>query len=140
MKLVGLLAFCLLFSSCASLEKSYKAACTAKNNKKTGYQDAINGLKPRNAELNECLREGYISNKTNYEAGYLEGLETFCTKEMGLTFGRQGKIYDVTCPPSRVTAFSVGYTEGKMEFDRLQVEKEKVKALKEANKKSKSAP
>ena len=129
----------ILISSCSTMKKSYQAQCENVPWTKRGYETALAGKKPDIAVyVTECRRYGFKVDEASYKQGYIDGMIRFCTRDNGLLLGRAGKTYDVSCPATKANEFLAGYSQGKMEFDHLQLEKEKMEAMKSSAKSEKT--
>lgn len=133
MRWFALILTSLVLTSCAALQENYKQQCAARDWNKTGYNDALAGNKPNSYELNQCMSSGAPLNRSAYDNGYVDGLKQFCTYDYGVYFGREGKEYNNTCTPSVMNAFLAGYSKGKMEYQRLNVAKDQVEAIRQIN-------
>lgn len=130
MKIIFLALASLTLLSCAAMQENYRKTCASKNWEQAGREDALAGKKMDSKEVAACMAEAQTPTSTvGFEKGYAEGLAQFCTSEYGLYFGRQGKAYNNTCPPKVANAFLASYSQGKMEYDQLQVSKQKVQAI-----------
>jgi hypothetical protein len=108
----------------------YDRECPTKNWRKSGYDQALAGDKPSSEDMNQCAARGISVKRTDYQEGYVDGIQQFCTFDYGLSFGREGHEYNDTCPPSVMNAFLAGYSQGKMEYQSLKVAREKEDARK----------
>ena len=81
-------------------------------------------------------------NEEQYNEGYEDGLEKFCTYKSGYQFDLEGNLYNNTCSKKNEDRFFEGYALGKkhqqelnikreyikLERERVQIEKERVQA------------
>lgn len=120
-----------VLTSCATYNKE---SCAEKNWLRAGYENAAKGFKADRYAIQECSS---FMDKTKmmdqYSQGYAAGLEKFCTYEFGLYWGRQGSEYRATCPKSLENKFLAGYSQGKLDYDKLQIEQKNVDSQVEAN-------
>ncbi len=102
----------LLTSSCATLSESQ---CMAGDWETVGYRDGLAG-KP-NAELldhqNACVRHGVIPDRTQYLAGWENGVRQFCQPNNGFAVGEAGRSFVSVCPEPMQDAFYEAYQEGR---------------------------
>ena len=130
MKLILLALASLTLLSCAAIQENFRKNCAAKNWEQIGREDALAGKKRTSSELGRCMEEVQTPpNRTEYDKGYAEGLAQFCTQEYGLYFGREGNSYSDTCPSKIANGFLAGYSQGKIEYERLQASKQQARAL-----------
>jgi hypothetical protein len=110
-KLVLALCISLSLSACATLNKS---ECRNADWKIIGLED---GSKGRNTTYignhrKACAEYGVAPDLDRYLAGHREGLEQFCTAEIGFTQGKRGYQYNGVCPAEFRGDFLYGYERG----------------------------
>lgn len=115
--------------------------CTNMNWRARGKQEALQGqtAKAYVENLKQCQKHGIKASEEDYVQGRSEGLELFCTSEVGETFGRQGQNYQHTCPDRLEKQFLKGYALGLREFKIVEKEKELREREEEIRKKEKEA-
>lgn len=103
-------------TGCATLSKS---DCLSGDWVRIGKQDGADGrTRSRFAKhVEACEKHGVSPNRLKYEAGYKEGLVTYCTEENGFAVGRRGDRYENVCPASREGSFLSRYRAGKEIYD-----------------------
>jgi hypothetical protein len=93
-------------SQCANFDWNQKGYATAMS----GYSEE-QGLKHFYQECGE--KYAINPSRTQFSAGFKDGLKVFCTPERGLKFGMSGKDYVGTCTnSSNETAFLKNYSVG----------------------------
>lgn len=94
-----------------------------------GNRDASAGYpKERLAKHFEaCTEYGVTPNKEQYEAGFKEGLKTFCTPDNGYEWGLKGGQYYNSCPAILSSAFTKRYNAGK-EVYTLRAEQQRLES------------
>jgi hypothetical protein len=88
-----------LLSSCASLSKD---ECLYADWQIIGYEDgaAGHGAGRIGDHRKACADHAVVPDKAAYDAGYNEGLQTFCTYDRGLGQGRLGQAANAVCHAS----------------------------------------
>lgn len=131
-KLFFLLILGLGLSSCINLQELTRSSCQETRWNEQGERDALQGKKYNQASLQKCEAAGVKVDKEGYLNGYTEGAKRFCTYEYGLKFAREGKEYHGSCPTSLESAFLSGYNQGKLEKDRLDLQKQQLDIISNA--------
>ena len=102
----------LLISGCATLSESQ---CMAGDWETVGYRDGLAGK--QSAELldhqNACVRHGVIPDRTEYLAGWEDGVRQFCQPNNGFAVGESGRDFVSVCPQGMQDAFYEAYQEGR---------------------------
>lgn len=98
-------------SSCTTMNKR---ECLAGEWRDAGYDDATRGLAPErfNDHAKACAKHGITANNTVYKDGYNEGLQVYCSVEVGIRKGRLVDDYRGTCPTELEIGFLTGYIQG----------------------------
>jgi hypothetical protein len=88
-----------LLSSCASLSKD---ECLYADWQIIGYEDgaAGRGASRIGDHRKACAGHAVVPDKPAYDAGYNEGLQTFCSYDRGLSQGRLGQAANAVCHAS----------------------------------------
>ncbi len=108
------------------LNKMLTIDCSNIDWQQTGLESAKSGIPIKSdVKLAKCRTQITQTQQESYSAGYKKGQEQFCTYEYGEYWGRNGNAYQGTCPNLSENKFLSGYSKGKLEYDRLQIEKQK---------------
>lgn len=130
---VGTLFTLCLFTlfSCQTIdvEQLQKTSCQSTNWAEQGRTDALNGEKYNEDLINRCKQLTGSDHTSEYKKSYSLGLEKLCTPDYAVYFGRQGKVYQNTCPEKLENAFLAKYSQGKLEYDKFQIEKQNAKNI-----------
>lgn len=129
LKLLIVLLLGLAMSSCAYMNELAQRSCEGIDWNSQGSQEALAGKKRDAAAANDCEIRGVRVDRKAYEAGYAEGLKRFCTREYGEYFGREGGKYQQTCPGAFENNFLAGFSRGKLDYERLQLERTRTNAF-----------
>ena len=102
----------LLLTGCATLTES---ECARSNWHSIGVQDGRAGHTPDRLEQHEraCTKHGYGIDARAYDAGYREGLNSFCVPHRAFQLGRNGDAYKNQCWASAERTFLPAYYLGK---------------------------
>lgn len=119
-----------LASGCAQMEEHHRNTCQSTNWKQLGFDHSAQGKEKDASQIRNC--ESYAGKNivNDYADGYTQGLKKFCTYEFGVYWGRNGKDYAQTCPAELENNFLSGYSKGKLEYDKLQLQKSYVESTK----------
>ncbi len=102
----------LSLTSCATLSKN---ECLTANWASIGYEDGVQGQAQDRigSHLRACADHGINPNLQEYQQGYNQGLEIFCTPQNGYIKGKSGYTYAGACTESRTSGFLLGYEAGR---------------------------
>ena len=119
-----------LVFGCATLSKE---ECFGANWSQIGFNNAVKGLNlGRQAEYNKACEKHGVDvdvdvDVTTYEHGYGEGLQKFCTADIGYQHGLDSKEYLGICPENLEPNFLQQYIKGlKLTLDSLSIEHDKI--------------
>ncbi|XOV87505.1 MAG: DUF2799 domain-containing protein [Pseudomonadota bacterium] len=110
--LTGLLV-AIVLSGCATMSKE---ECVNADWRIIGFEDGASGS-PANqigVRRKACADHGVVPDKDAYDAGYAEGLVTYCVYDYGLAAGRNGRLANGVCPLD--SAYRTGYEDGIVSF------------------------
>ena len=122
----------LLLGGCNTLTRE---DCEATNWGGVGYNAAFNGKKATQAlekQHRQCDADyGVRPDFKAIEIGYKDGLENFCNRNRGRSFGAGGGSYRDTCPATKEADFLSGYQLGRIEYtgNRMHALEEEVEDL-----------
>jgi hypothetical protein len=107
-----LLLSSLLLSGCATLSKN---ECLTANWASIGYEDGLQGqARDRiGSHRRACADYGIDPNLEEYQLGYNQGLEIFCTPQNGFLKGKSGYTYTGICTGNLASGFLQGYENGR---------------------------
>ena len=102
----------LVLGGCATLSES---ECAHSNWFAIGAQDGRAGYSPDRLDQHAkaCAKHGYGVDTRAYDAGYLDGLKSFCMPARGFALGRDGTTYQNQCPREAERDFLPAYYLGK---------------------------
>lgn len=111
MRIFIVIAFSVIVSSCASLNKSQ---CISGDWYGIGLQDGTRGASLSNLSRHReaCLEHGVSINGDLYRQGREEGLKTYCRPRNGYYIGLKGYSYNNVCPDHLNREFSRAYQMG----------------------------
>ena len=119
-------------TSCAGLDGIGFTAkeCATTNWRQKGFELAESGEKVSTSYRARSCTESNPQYLTDYNAGFSEGVKKFCTQDHGLYWGRKDADYKKGfCPRPQDNNFLVGYSQGKLENERLAIQKRNTEAL-----------
>lgn len=96
-----------------------KQDCEVKDWYQEGFASAREGLTEShiNHFRKNCSDEhGVPVDPARFTEGYQKGLTYFCTEQHGRNFGREGKVYQGTCPKETEEKFLKNYESGRLDF------------------------
>lgn len=108
----------LVLSGCATLDESQ---CRSTNWFELGSRDGRAGYSRDRLDQHReaCSEFGLSPNATDWEQGYVAGLEDYCTVNNGYLLGRRGAYYGNVCPVDLeadfVSAFELGRDTNEVE-------------------------
>ena len=107
-----LIAFALLLSGCASLDRD---ECKSADWYAIGLEDGARGraVERLGDHRKACAEHGIAPQTERYLAGREQGLKSFCTYERGFEHGRSGQRYAGGCPAAMAASFQSGYQLGR---------------------------
>lgn len=100
-----MLSACSLVSQSECLDSDWRI-----NGVTAGSQGLTEYAARRNFE--SCGTNALQSDRNEYIAGYLEGIQTYCTKASGFQAGLEGFLYKDVCPEDVEESFLIGYLAG----------------------------
>lgn len=108
---IALLSLTLILASCTTMNKR---ECQSGAWQAAGYEDAVRGDKNTNFNLHAdaCAKHGVAADKTLYDRGYSEGLQTYCAPANAVQQGRMTNEYQGICPAETEQAFIRNYVKG----------------------------
>lgn len=115
----------LLLPGCATLSESQ---CGRGDWFGVGESDALAGYTPDRIRLHTdaCGEYGIQPDPRGYDAGYAQGLATFCEPPSAFALGRRGAAYHGQCPPATdpifVPAFELGREVHATDQDLVRIE------------------
>ena len=115
MGIFSLAAMMLMVAGCASVSKE---DCLLTDWYEIGRMDGRQG-KPRTAfqgRAKACLEHGISADRQAYYNGHDQGLNYYCTEQMGFELGQKGLAYNSVCPLPLEPNFRVGYNKGMRSF------------------------
>jgi hypothetical protein len=115
MGIFSLAAMMLMVAGCASVSKE---DCLLTDWYEIGRMDGRQG-KPRTAfqgRAKACLEHGISADRQAYYNGHDQGLNYYCTEQMGFELGQKGFAYNSVCPLPLEPNFRVGYNKGMRSF------------------------
>lgn len=114
--LSGLFLCTLLISGCATMNED---ECVTADWYSIGLEDGAAGqhITRLGAHREACAKYGITPHGESYQAGYNEGLNTFCRQSNGFQKGKSGYNYTGICPEHLEEQFLVGYEAGHHLFD-----------------------
>jgi hypothetical protein len=112
LRITFLLMFTLGLNGCASLSKEQ---CLAGNWRDIGHRDGRQGYKPESLDAHNkaCAEYGVTVNRDEYQQGYNEGIQTYCSPVNGRYLGERGSSYNYVCPADKEAAFLHQYRYGR---------------------------
>ena len=111
-------------AACTTLTAEQRtAACQATDWANYGQNDGVLGVatSERAEQFADCTELGYPVDLAAYQAGWAEGVRTYCTVESGYEAGYAGRRYRNVCPPELELAFLQGYAQGVAERPAVEV-------------------
>jgi len=115
MGIFSLAAMLLMVAGCASVSKE---DCLLTDWYEIGRMDGRQG-KPRTAfqgRAKACLEHGISADRQAYYNGHDQGLNYYCTEQMGFELGQKGLAYNSVCPLPLEPNFRAGYNKGMQSF------------------------
>ena len=102
----------LMLAGCATLSEG---DCARSDWFAIGAQDGRAGYSPDRLDQHAkaCAKHGYGVDTRAYDAGYLDGLKSFCMPARGFALGRDGTSYQNQCPREAERDFLPAYYLGK---------------------------
>lgn len=120
LKLLGIISFVLLLSSCTNMNQS---DCLNADWQLIGFEDGNFGKNESSISRHrkECAKHGVTPDLTAYREGHFNGSKRFCTANNGFYLGHQGKSYNRSCPAQLEAIFLDGFTDGQTLFGLKEV-------------------
>jgi hypothetical protein len=108
---VILLLLASLVSGCASMSKK---DCENADWHAIGYNDGARGIQPGhlNVYSQRCAEYKIAPDAGAYQAGWDQGIRSYCTSTTGYNTGAAGLAYSNICPADVAPAFLAGYRQG----------------------------
>ncbi len=108
----------LVLTGCATMSKE---ECVNADWQIIGFEDGASGSPPNRIGVHRkaCADYGVVPDKQAYDAGYAEGLLTYCVYDYGLAAGRDGRQANGVCPI--VSDYRAGYEDGLISFCTYEV-------------------
>jgi len=112
MKKIMIAAAAMVLSGCAAMNEN---ECLTADWKTVGFENGTQGLHASNITRyrESCAKHGIAPNLPEYQAGYNQGLKSYCTKGNGFTLGKSGNHYRGVCPSGLEDDFLHGYQVGR---------------------------
>ncbi|MBD3646785.1 MAG: DUF2799 domain-containing protein, partial [Pseudomonadales bacterium] len=103
----------MVLGGCASLSKD---ECINADWRLIGYEDGLNGApKSRIAQHRKaCADHDVVPNKASYDAGYEEGILSYCSYSRGERAGQYGRRAEDVCPA--YSDYASGYDSGLLSY------------------------
>ncbi|MCC5987375.1 MAG: DUF2799 domain-containing protein [Pararhodobacter sp.] len=104
-----------LLAACASISRE---ECLQGNWHDIGMRDGQAGHVAQSRfarHVDSCARVDVAPDQTEWERGYRQGLQRYCTPQSGLREGRAGRAYRSVCPASAEPRFMQGHSLGMAE-------------------------
>ena len=123
-----LLLMTTLLTSCTAMTKR---ECLGGEWHSAGEEDATRGrTKDRyTAHAGACSKHGIVADKSLYDSGYEQGLQSYCSHDNGLQTGRETGNYRGICPVASEKDFLYGYLEGlNLALDKLNYRYDKAQS------------
>ncbi len=101
---------------CASMTPEQ---CQSANWHDVGYQDGKDGNDPSIVDdyATDCLEANVVVNKSQWQQGFKQGTEVYCSADNGYKVGSEGRTYYNVCHDEQ---FLKNYQLGKKEYQRQQ--------------------
>jgi hypothetical protein len=98
-------------TGCASMSKK---DCENANWHAIGYNDGARGIQPGhlNVYSQRCAEYKIVPDAGAYQAGWNEGIRSYCTNANGYQAGAAGLAYNNICPADVAPAYLAGYRQG----------------------------
>jgi hypothetical protein len=110
----------LFLSGCASLSEE---ECLSGDWGGIGQRDGAAGQVAEAQfarHVKACEKAGVTPQRTAWQRGYDQGLQSYCTPAKGLDEGLAGRSYRNVCPAASEAAFLRGYRIGESDYDARQ--------------------
>ena len=124
-----LLLITTLLTSCTAMTKR---ECLAGEWHSAGEEDAVRGRTKDDrytAHAKACSKHGIVADKTLYDSGYEQGLQSYCSHDNGVQTGRETGDYRGICPVASEKDFLYGYLEGlNLALDKLNYRYDKAQS------------
>jgi Protein of unknown function (DUF2799) len=98
-------------AGCASMSKK---DCENADWHAIGYGDGARGIQSGNLNTysQRCAEYKIVPDANAYQAGWEQGIRTYCTSATGFNTGAAGQFYNNICPADVAPAFLAGYRQG----------------------------
>jgi len=98
-------------TGCASMSKK---DCENANWHAIGYNDGARGIQPGhlNVYSQRCAEYKIVPDAGAYQAGWNEGIRSYCTSTNGYNAGAAGLAYNNICPADVAPTYLAGYRQG----------------------------
>lgn len=116
--MLSVLCVAVMAASCVSMSQE---DCAGANWRAIGANDGVDGAAYSRLEtrVTQCREFGIEPDLTAYNAGYEDGLVSYCRPANGFETGRRGSGYAGVCPAEIEPEFLMAYNEGR-ELNRLE--------------------
>jgi hypothetical protein len=114
MRLSSLLIAVMILAGCAARPTVSENQCRAGDWQTIGYRDGSTGADSTRllAHQEACGEFGIIPERGSYQAGWSEGVETYCTGDNGFSLGQGGGSLNTVCRGELRQPFATAYAEG----------------------------
>lgn len=113
--LILVLACAAVLAGCSSKPSVSENQCAAGDWQTIGYRDGVKGV--RSSRLLEhqdaCMEHGITPSRSEYMAGWEEGVREYCEPNNGFYVGERGWEQYNVCPADMRVAFLSAYREGR---------------------------
>lgn len=110
-KITTILAISLAVYSCATMNAN---ECAVADWQGRGYDDGSRGYPTDRYGRHQkaCAKHGVKANFTEYKTGYDQGIQTYCTSDLGYAYGKVNRTFPKVCTGGTVDIVRRGYDAG----------------------------
>lgn len=111
-KITTILAISFAVYSCATMNAN---ECAVADWQGRGYEDGSRGYSADRYGRHQkaCAKHGVKANFTEYKAGYDQGIQTYCTSDLGYAYGKVNRAFPKVCTGNTAATVRRGYNVGR---------------------------
>lgn len=117
--LILLILTAVLLAGCAGRPSMSENQCAVGDWQTIGYRDGVNGQRSTRLldHQDACMEHGVAPSRSEYMAGWDEGVREYCDPSNGFHVGERGWTYNNVCPHDLRSGFLAGYQQGRTLYD-----------------------